>query len=164
MKQDEPQKKQTRQRWHQVFGQLLDLMLQPVDISVFLELEVLSAPPKADVLLLRNNQPQWTEAQREVLPDGIRDTTAGHIMMEFKYTESFNEAAVSQALVYDYLYKAKTRLGSQDVQTFLVCSKTPQAHSLKLFGYQSVQEGVYTSPYKLVEHLDIPQRTFNPGP
>jgi hypothetical protein len=54
--------------------------------------------PEADILLIRRNQQGWTEAQRNLLPDGIRDTQADHVLIEFKYSESVNQDALFQAL------------------------------------------------------------------
>ena len=38
---------------HQLLGKVLEIVLTPVDITVESELQVMSEPPKADVLLLR---------------------------------------------------------------------------------------------------------------
>ncbi|MBI3959527.1 MAG: hypothetical protein HY328_12030 [Chloroflexi bacterium] len=65
--------------WHQLLGTLLELALTPVDIQVETEVQVMAEPPKADILLLRRKTPQWTDAQRALLPDGIRESSAGHI-------------------------------------------------------------------------------------
>ena len=51
-------------------GKLLEIVLTPVDVIVETELQVMSEPPKADVLLLRRRGRQWTEAQRQLLPTG----------------------------------------------------------------------------------------------
>ncbi len=53
-------------------------------------LRLMAESPEADILLLRRKHPCWTEAQRSLLPDGIRDTPADHILIEFKNTESLN--------------------------------------------------------------------------
>ena len=37
--------------------------------------------------------------------DGVRDSTAGHVLLEFKYTESVNETALAQAVAYDHFYR-----------------------------------------------------------
>ena len=38
---------------HQLLGKLLEIVLTPVDVIVESEIQVMSEPPKADVLLLR---------------------------------------------------------------------------------------------------------------
>jgi hypothetical protein len=45
-----------------------------------------------------------------LLPDGIRNSKASHILIEFKYTESFNEKALQQALGYDFFFKRAKEL------------------------------------------------------
>ena len=87
---------------HQLLGKVLELLLTPVDITVESELRVMSEPPKADVLLLRRHGKQWSEAQRKVLPDGIRDRQARHHLLECKFSESLNENALRQAVSYEY--------------------------------------------------------------
>jgi len=103
-------------------------------------------PPAVDILLLRRQQSQWTASQRALLPDGIRDSHASQILIEFKYTESLNEEVFGQALGYDLFYKRAKRLASSEVQAFLVSAKTPQAETLTTFGYQMTSiAGVYHS-------------------
>ena len=75
-------------RWHRLLGTLLEYLLTPVDISVHCDVKVMVNPPEADILLLRRETAQWTEQQRLRLPDGIRNTRAQHILLEFKYSES----------------------------------------------------------------------------
>ena len=67
------QKKQESRPWHELYGELLQLLLSPVDITVLIDPPVMSKSPKMDILILRNNGPVWTPAQRERLPEGIRD-------------------------------------------------------------------------------------------
>lgn len=75
-------------RWHQLLGKEFELLLTQVDIIVYTEIQVMSEPPKADILLLQRERKAWTVAQKALLPDGIRDSRARHILLEFKYTES----------------------------------------------------------------------------
>jgi hypothetical protein len=140
--------------WHRLLGKLLEELLTPVGISVYIDSPVMSQSPKADILLLQRDLGDWTEAQRQRLPDGIRDSGARHIVIEFKYTESFTLVAVQQSLAYDLFYKQSQNLGDAVVQTFLVCAKQPQAERLAQFGYVSTtQAGVYNHPQELLHKI-----------
>ena len=77
-------------RWHHLFGSLLQELLTPVGITVETEVDVTSDPPKVDIVLLCRETGAWTADQRQYLPDGVRDSLASHILIEFKYTESVN--------------------------------------------------------------------------
>lgn len=117
-----------------------------VDIIVQTEIQVMSEPPKADILLLRRMRSAWTAAQKARLPDGVRDSSAQHILLEFKYTESLTLDAVQQAVSYDYLYRKAQELTTADLQTFILCAKTPRADRLLELGYaKTEQAGVYRS-------------------
>jgi hypothetical protein len=61
----------------------------------------ISNPPRVDVLILRQADTAWTAEQLERLPDGIRQSTASHILLEFKYTQSVNDDVLIQSLAYD---------------------------------------------------------------
>ncbi len=89
-------------------------------IDVQPNVSVMTKSPEADILLLRRDTPQWTAMQRAHLPDGIRDSKASHILIEFKQTESFNEKALTQAVGYDYFYKQAKKLLHTEVQTVLL--------------------------------------------
>ena len=97
-------------RWHRLLGALLDAVLSPVGVSVETDIAVTAEPPRADMLLLRREQPHWNEAQRQRLADGLRDTAASHLLIEFKYTEGLTESAFAQLLSYDYFYRRHRRL------------------------------------------------------
>jgi hypothetical protein len=140
--------------WHRLLGKLLEELLTPVGISVLVDCSVMSQPPKADIVLLQRHQTDWTEEQRQRLPDGIRDSSAPHIVIEFKYTESFTPEAVQQSLAYDWFYKQSQELDDTKVQTFLVCAKQPQAERLAQFGYLgTTQAGVYQHPQLLLHKI-----------
>ena len=69
-------------RWHRLLGALLDAVLSPVGIHVETDIAVTAELPRADILLLRRNQPHWNDAQQQRLADGLRDTDAGHLLIE----------------------------------------------------------------------------------
>lgn len=50
--------------WHRLLGKWLELLLTRVDIAVYTEPQIMSEPPKVDILLLRRNSPTWTPVQR----------------------------------------------------------------------------------------------------
>jgi hypothetical protein len=90
------------------------------------------------------------------LPDGIRDSHASHILIEFKYTESVNEDAWLQTLGYDTFYKRAKHLAATEVQTFLVSAKTPQQDTLTEYGYlETAQKGVYRSQERLLRPITL---------
>ena len=164
------EKHNTRALRHQLLGKLLEIVLTPVDITVESEVQVMSEPPKADVLLLRRHGKQWSAAQRKLLPDGIRDRQAQHHLLECKFTESLNEAALRQALSYEYFYQQTQHLKDAELQTYVVSAKTPQAAFLDKWGYQKAEQpGVYVSAQQLVQRVvllvlnelrDEPQNEF----
>lgn len=138
---------------HQVLGRLLQLSLSPVEIAVHVEVDLLGESPKADVLLLRREGDAWNAAQRARLPDGVRDSPAGHVLLEFKYTESINESALAQAVAYDYFYRQAQRLREEQVLTVALSARTPQKSRLAEWGYRERQDGVYRSPLPLLRRI-----------
>ena len=142
--------------WHRLLGKLLEESLTPVEIKVYVEHPVMSQPPKADILLLQHDRPTWTAAQLQRLPDGIRDSRAHDILIEFKYTESLTTEAFQQSLAYDLFYKQGQKLDDEDGQTFLVCAKQPQADRLAHFGFMATATpGVYKNQYPVLDKLTL---------
>ena len=138
---------QSKIMWHVLFGMLLEELLPPVGISVQKELQLLSKPPKADIVLLKRKPGQWTDEQLSRLPDGIRETYASDILLEFKPTESLNENTFQQALAFNFFYKRVQGLTDEQVQTFIVSAKQPQARRLSQWGYVKTElKGVYHNP------------------
>jgi hypothetical protein len=114
----------------------------------------MSKPPEADILLLKRDRAGWTPAQRALLPEGIRDSQASHVLLEFKYTESVSEDALLQSLGYDTFYRRIQQLTRTEVQTVLVSAKTPQPATLKHLGYRATAwPGVYRSRKVLVQRI-----------
>ena len=157
-----------RRQWHQAFGDVLEFLLTPVKINVLTDLPVLASPPKMDILILRNEGPGWTGEQRARLPHGIRDVRASQIVLEFKKTESFNEAAVKQALIYETLHLANQGLKQEEVATFVVSSQTPQKKTLAALGYEATDHhGVFRSRFPILERIilislnDLADTSFN---
>ena len=150
----ESRTKASKTRWHRLLGALLEELLTPVGISVFSDFPVMSEPPEGDILLLRNESGTWTEEQKARLPDGIRDSRAGHILIEFKYTESVTDQAFRQILAYDYFYRRSRKLGTDEVRSFLISAKTPRKDILRQFGYEPDRRpGVYGSRHPLTERV-----------
>ncbi|MCK5524631.1 MAG: hypothetical protein KAI83_16015 [Thiomargarita sp.] len=48
--------------------------------------------PEVDILLFQRETLKWTIEQQERLPDGIRQSDARSILLEFKYTESVDKS------------------------------------------------------------------------
>ncbi|MEK8018686.1 MAG: hypothetical protein VSS75_017580 [Candidatus Parabeggiatoa sp.] len=146
--------KKQKTSWHRLLARLLEMILSPLDIDVQSDVSVMTDPPEADILLLRRKTPRWTTAQRERLPDAIRDSEASHILIEFKYTQSFNEEALQQALGYDFFYKQAKQLTQRDVQTVLLSARKPHAETLRALGYQVTEyPGVYRSQHAVIKKV-----------
>ncbi|MGF1527022.1 MAG: hypothetical protein ACFCBW_09550 [Candidatus Competibacterales bacterium] len=136
--------------WHRWLAQILELLLTPVDIDVQTEWELLSEPPRADILLLRRRGRPWTPEQRERLADGLRDTAAEHLLLEFKYTESMDLDTLQQTLAYDYFYRTRQALVRGQLASFVVSAKTPVAGWQQRYHYApTALAGVYRglNPY-----------------
>jgi len=145
-------KKSSNTEWHKLLGKLLKDLLSPVDIHVSINAPVMSESPKVDILLLKRDTSKWTTAQLALLPDGVRQTTATDILLEFKYTESLNDDAIQQTLTYDYLYKE--RKNHNVVQSFLLSARKPQKSTLKKLGYKNTNiPGVYRSSFRLIREV-----------
>ena len=144
----------TRTLWHRLLGKELELALTPVGVTVLTEVQVSSNPPKADILLLRRHAGAWTAEQLPFLPDGVRDSQASHILIEFKYRETIQEETFQQAVGYDYFYQQGQQLTRTQVETFVFSAKTPQKATLQKFGYeQAGAPGVYRSNAQLLRHI-----------
>lgn len=153
---EQTQNKAPKTRWHRLLGKMLEELLTPVGIEVYTEFPVMADPPEADILLLRRETPQWTPEQVRRLPDGIRDSQADHILIEFKYTESVGLSAFRQTVGYDHFYKKSKKLADRRVHTFLVSSKTVANKTLARFGYsRSDKSGVNYSRYPLLDAVSL---------
>ena len=72
-----------RTRWHCLSGELLKNQLTPLNISVETDVRVVSGP-EADIVIMRRRGLKWREDQKVWLADGLRDTSATHLLIEFK--------------------------------------------------------------------------------
>ncbi len=142
--------------WHRLLGKLFELLLTPLGITVTVDFKLMSDPPRGDILLLRREQPYWTAEQLAYLPDGIRNSQASDILVEFKYTESLTGQMIAKVLSYDTLYREIQELPTERVESFILCSKTPRPKLLKDYGYRPTEwAGVYQSGNILLEHVKI---------
>ena len=144
-------------KWHLLLGGLLERTLPPVGITVQTELPIMNKPPRADILLLRREKgDKWTPEQYGRLPDGIRDSNAGHILLEFKYTESVNKTVLQKTVGYYVFYRTVQQLKEKDVSAFILSSRTPNKKFLHKFGYQAGEKsGVYHSTNPILTHVSI---------
>ena len=142
--------------WHCLLAQVLKELLNPVNIQVLTEVQVVSDPPKADIILLRREGKTWTQEQLDCLADGLRDTNAKRLLIEFKYTESITEDTFQKLFIYDYLYRKSEKLNKNQLQSFLVSSKTPGTDILKRFGFEPTeQKGVYASKIPFIGVIKV---------
>jgi hypothetical protein len=143
-------------RWHHLLGTLLEKLLSPVGVTIVTEAPIMSTSPKTDILLLKRTPGPWTELQRRRLPDGIRDSQANVIVLEFKYTESLDADALRQTLCYDYFYRQTQHQENQEIQTVLLLAKQPQSETWAKFGYEATaQAGVYGCSHWLLNTIPI---------
>jgi hypothetical protein len=153
---DEMEEKKRKISAHKVLGTLLQELLTPVGVKVVTEFQVMAEPPKGDILILRRESPEWTPEQYALLPDGVRDSQASDILLEFKYTESVNKVALCQALGYDTFYRRSQSLSKVQVQPFILSAKTPKPKTLRKFEYRlAEQNGVYRSKNIMLETLPL---------
>ncbi|MEM7535492.1 MAG: hypothetical protein AAF639_25170 [Chloroflexota bacterium] len=142
--------------WHLYFALLLDKLLTPVGVQVHAEYKVMTEPPQADVVLQWDKNKFWTNAQRARMPNGVRDSQAYHLILEFKYTESANLMAFQKTLGYDAFYRDKHKLERSAVETFLVSSITPNQELLDNLGYQQKDHnGVYRSSHLMMKQVTL---------
>ena len=145
----------SKTRWHRLLGKLLEFLLPPVGIQVQIEPQVMSEPPQADIILLRRHTPFWTPEQQARLADGIRDSRASHILIEFKYSESVDHDAIQQTLSYEYFYRKSQQLQVEQIDCFLLSAKTPQAATLNKLCYHQTQSGIYHSDNWLLNKITL---------
>ncbi|MDM8519469.1 hypothetical protein QUF64_05425 [Anaerolineales bacterium HSG6] len=142
--------------WHQILGKLFELLFTATDVTVQVDFKLMSEPPRGDILLLRRNSPIWTTSQLARLPDGIRNSQASHILIEFKYTESLNPRRLEKAHGYDIIYRETQGLADDEVASFILCSKTPRQALLEAYSYQpTVWPGVYHSNQPMVARVGL---------
>jgi hypothetical protein len=142
--------------WHRLLGALLTYILTSVNISVQTDVPIMTEPPEVDILLLRRYGKQWTQEQRQRLPDGIRDSSAHTILIEFKATESVNLDKLRQITAYGHFYRQTQKLGSNEVALVLLAAVRPRANTLTKFGFAPTQwPGVYRSSNPMLVGLTL---------
>jgi len=144
-------------KWHTIFAAVLRELLTPLQIRV---LDEFTLTGEVDVILIQLlGEQRWTAEQRQYLPDGLRDSPATHLLIEFKYTQSLEEKSFRQAIAYDTLYRqqqAYQKLPAEAIQTFIVSAITPQAETLTQFGYQPTGvAGVYQSQEIFLRNIPL---------
>ncbi len=128
----------------------------PLGIQVQTEVQLLPEPPRADIILLRRQGRTWTEEQWRHLADGLRDTDADRLLIEFKYSETFNDRVLKRLLLYDHLYQEVEKLERRRLRSFLICSKTPGAAMLERHGFETTgKRGVYASNVALLADMRV---------
>ena len=145
-----------RTLWHRLLGKMLELLLTPVGISVQCEVQIVSDPPRMDILLLRRDGDRWDDRQWPLLPDGIRQNKARNQLMEVKITESVNSDSLLQIQSYAYFYRLSQQLSSDDVHQVLMTARTPHSRFMDKYGYKpSEWPGVYHSDQPLLADITL---------
>ena len=148
--------KPRRTCWHCLLARALKELLSPVNIQVLTEVPVVPDPPRADIILLRRAGKTWTNEQLACLADGLRDTDAKALLVEFKYTESVTDDAIEKLFVYDNLYRESEGLKRSQLQSFLVSAKTPGTDVLARYGFEPTERsGVYASEMPIVGTMQV---------
>lgn len=142
--------------WHRWFGSLFKEILTPLGLDVQTEMFVMTDPPRADVVIIRKPVKEWTKEQLMFLPDGIRDSRAGHVIIEFKHTESLDKDTFCKVLGYRVFYKQHYKLKDHEVQSFLVSSKTPAKKTLSRYGYTlTSHDGIFESHQEFSDLITV---------
>ncbi|ETR66351.1 MAG: hypothetical protein OMM_05693 [Candidatus Magnetoglobus multicellularis str. Araruama] len=153
---DETKKNKPKTKWHYWFGALIKMLLSAVGLDVKTDHQVMNELPEADVVIINKDKKKWTKEQLKRLPDGINESTASHIILELKYSESLNEDSYCQTCGYYKFYKDSNKLKKDDIDIFIVSSKTPSKKFLESFGYvQTAYSGVYKSQSVLVRIVTL---------
>ncbi len=153
---DSPPQQPVRTQWHRLLGAMLEMLLTPVGITVQTEVQVISDPPKADVLLLRRKGARWTPSQLRLLCDGLRSSQASQQLLEFKYSESLNGLCLQQAVGYGYFYRQSQQVDERAIQISVISARTPRTAVLKQYGYVETETpGVYRSSYPLLDQVQV---------
>lgn len=101
-------------------GVMINIMTQP-------EVRTGALPPAIDLLLVRREPGKpWTPWQLLFLSDGIRDSTATHILIELKYTESLTYHAIEALIGYEVFYRRNNKLPRRAVQSVIMLAKQPR--------------------------------------
>ncbi|MBF0421122.1 MAG: hypothetical protein HQL78_13275 [Magnetococcales bacterium] len=72
----------------------------------------------------------WTDEQRLRLADGLRDLEADQVLVELKMTESLNDDALMQILIYDHLYLKAAKLERNQLRSIIISSITSRKEFL----------------------------------
>jgi len=130
-------------QWHEILSSILSAWLAPAGIEVQSNIEFSS---KIDILIRPCSHKKFTQEQRLHLADGLSGSKASRLLIEFKYTESFNLNALNQTLSYLHSYAKANQIPKNEMDAFLLCSKTPANKSLQRFSYKETNlVGVYHS-------------------
>jgi len=155
-KDEKPDSEKTDHGWHRWFGNMFKEMLTPLGLEVHTEFFVMTDPPRADVVVIRKPLREWTKEQLMFLPDGIRDSRAAHVLIEFKHTESLDRNTFCKSLGYWIFYKLHHKLEDHEVQSFLVSSKTPAVKTLSRYGYtQTRHAGIFESSDEFADLITV---------
>jgi len=153
---EQTKKKKKRTLWHRLLGDLLKLLLAPVGITVHIEQPLMTESPRVDILLLKRELTTWTAEQLLRVPDGLRSSRARHLILEFKYTESFTLLMMQKICGYLAMYQDKQKLKDEDVELFVISAKTPQQAFRSRFGYSEAEaRGVYRSINPVLERIHL---------
>ena len=109
-----------------------------------------SDSPKIDILLRSRDGRKLTFLQRMFLPDGLRQSEAAHIIMNFAYTEEDKRRSFARTLVCGRYYCDSMEVAHDDLLLVMLFPQEPDREILAEFGYQPTQDpGIYRSDLPL---------------
>jgi hypothetical protein len=115
--------------------------------------------PVIDLVLRKSEGRYWSEQQRDRLCEGVRDSEAPTVVIELKYTESVNIHVLKMAMGCDEYYCQSHDLKPDEMDLFVVSSKTPTGPIIDRAQYKAVIPGVLRSP--LPGYEDVPIISLN---
>lgn len=112
-----------------------------------------SETPKVDVLLTCSNKEGWTLEQRRMLPDGLRQGKATHIIMNMSYDQVEDELPFIRIMVCGILYRDSENLPESDVLMVMVLTQAPKPEIMEELGFKPTKRpGIYRSAISIFEN------------
>jgi len=147
--------KEERTPYHRLFCDYMKNIFIPLDLKVETNYPIMKGSPELDVLII-NDKKKWTKEQLQYLPDGLRDSTSIHNILELKYTQSVNYKSLCQSITYHVGHLNTGKLDRSEIKTFLISSKTPLEKTIKKFGFTiKLYNGIYESTNILAENITL---------
>ncbi|MEM7535713.1 MAG: hypothetical protein AAF639_26280 [Chloroflexota bacterium] len=136
-----------------------------IEIKTFMRYRASETPSEVDtqMLLLRRHlwtplDTVWTDEQRVLLPDGIREREFGHLMLLRLKDKSVSLVArnLKECIANSTFYGDEESLDDDMIGVYAICETRPDAKLLENSHYQcSEHSGIYVSSHELMESVAI---------